>query len=41
MTALKQGIANKDDIKGSENYHDADPIDKQHLMMLSIMQIHY
>ena len=24
MTALKQGIANKDDIKGSENYHDAD-----------------
>ncbi|WP_422936779.1 DUF1542 domain-containing protein [Staphylococcus warneri] len=25
MTALKQGIANKDDIKGSENYHDADP----------------
>jgi len=24
MTALKQGIANKDDIKDSENYHDAD-----------------
>ncbi|WP_415918579.1 DUF1542 domain-containing protein [Staphylococcus warneri] len=28
MTQLKQGIANKDDIKASENYHDADP-DKQ------------
>lgn len=28
MTQLKQGIANKAQIKGSENYHDADT-DKQ------------
>ena len=28
MTQLKQGIADKAQIKGSENYHDADP-DKQ------------
>lgn len=33
MTQLKQGIANKAQIKGSENYHDADTESKQHMIM--------
>ncbi len=33
MGNLKQGIANKDTVKASENYHDADVISKQHIQM--------
>ncbi len=33
MTQLKQGIANKAQIKGSENYHDADTDKQQHMIM--------
>ena len=35
MHNLKQGIANKNDILGSENYHDADRINKLHIKMQS------